>query len=771
MFNSRRVASLAKIFLLLVGIYLIFFRGIFIVTDEMFLYDMTESFARRGNLNDTLTYSHSSIRPSSSNELFHYDDTYEPLQPILATPLFLVAEAIPSLNLVHVVWLFNVVVVALIPLGFYDAVKTLGYDERTAWLSAVLLGAGTLLMPYSRTFFREPLMTLFVTIAIVMALKIRYVKDRWPWPEGLLLIGAFGLAIAAKGIVVLFLPVLVLLLFRAKPRDWVLLFGAGIILLVLLVLLEQSGRGGTRFAPSRIYELLVDAEWYWISESFRGYLYSPGRSFFLFSPIFLLSPWGMWLLWKRGEWRLVLGMIAVFIAFAASYGFLRTNFWAGGISIGPRYLLPLIPLYGFTIPPIIEQIRQPSFNRWLRYGVVGVMLASVGLQILYSSYNEFDYYNNIPLGIAGSGTDNWRIEWSPFVQYIKNLNVDTFDTMWRYSDWWAILVAGFLLVVVVELLAGLGRLQVFPAGRMAFSSGLLAILIAGGIYSARHDPRFESNRFDAAQLFDTLETVSRPADAVILKDEAFFVPFAGRYKYADIVVTLPISPGELYSPSHAAEVIDGTTAERAGPFIVRVYDYLAQHYERAWLVSYFGPFHTFATRPEERYLAENHYRFQEVEINESLRLVGFYLEPVPTGEPANRHAAIFGEMFALVGYDLPLGDTYRPGDVVPVSTAWTILAPIDRDYTFTIQVLNESGAVVAQHDSAPIGGFAATSTWVVGGSYRDSRGVRLPDDLPTGNYTLQTIIYYWQNQERLAVVDEVDPAASDIVILQQIAIR
>lgn len=770
--KNSRILPLANIFLILVGIYLVFFRADFIVSDEIFLFDMTESFARRRNLHDTLTYSHSSIRPSSSNELFQYDDTYEPLQPILASSLFLMGEAIPPLNLVHVVWLFNVGVVALIPVVFYEGVKTLGYDDETAWISAILLGLATLLMPFSRTFFREPLMTLLATLALVMALKIRRVTERWPWQEGFILIVAFGLAVAAKAIVILFLPVVILLMFRAKPRDWIVLGGAGVLMVVLLVLLEQSGRGGTRFGPSRFFEVFTDVEWNWVSESFRGYLYSPGRSFFLFSPIFLLSPWGMWLLWKRSEWRLVVSMITLFMAFAAGYGLLRTNVWTGGFAIGPRYLLPLIPLYGFTIPPIIERIRRPSTNRLLRYGVVGVIVASIGVQILYASYNEFDYYRLLPAEISQTGRENWVLEWSPFTQYAKNLNMDTFDTLWRFGDWWALLVAGFLLVAMIELMAGLGHLKVAPIQRLVFSGSLVVALVAGGFYSARHDPRFDNGRYDIPQLFDTLETVSRPNDAVILKDETFFLPFASRYKYADIIVTLPISPGEMYSPIHIPVISQSSTASLAGVYITRIYDdYLAQHYERAWLVTYFGPFNTFAVRPEERYLAENYYRFQEVEIASDLRLVGFYLLPAPTDAPANLRNAVLGGMFGMVGYDLPMGDTYRPGDIIPISTAWTVVAPIDRDYTFSVQVVDATGAVVAQQDSAPVGGFAATSTWIVAESYRDSRGIRLPDNMPTGIYTLQTIIYHWQDQVRLPVVDSAQPTPTDIVILQQIILE
>lgn len=772
MSHSRTALSIS-LFLLLVATYLIFFRGTFVSTDEMFLFDMTESFARRGNFDETITYYLAPLRPASEDKIFRYDESYEPLQPILASPLFMLADHTENLNLVHVVWLFNVVVVALTSVAFFWGVLALGYDTRIAWYSALLLGLGTLLMPYSRTFFREPLMTLFTTVAISATLTVQRTNTRTPWRAGAVMLVAFGLAFATKGIAVLFLPAIALLLFRGKWRDWLLVVVGGLGIITLLFLLEETGRGGTRFTLSRWIDLVVGRDWAWVPDSFGGYLYSPGRSLFWFSPILVLSPWGMWLLWKRGDWRLVLSMIGLFVAFAAGYGLLREEVWTGGISLGPRYLLPLAPLFGFTIPPILAHTFQSGQNRWLQLVVFGVAALSIGIQMLFSTYSELQYYQELAaLNDPDLGAQNpWDIQRSPFIYYAEHLSADTLNVIWRYSDWWPLLVGGFGLVILIELVATGRQLRLMPAGRMAFSASLLVILAALGLRNVGDDPRFMTEGEQSIPLLDRLATLSDPNDAVILGDGDFVPLFAAKYKDADFMVSLPIPPGEKYSEGHVAVVEDGTTSELAGEYIVRVDDYIAQHYDRAWLIARFGPFHTFARRPAERYLVENYFRFQESELRENLRIIGFYMKPAPHGAPANPLDVLIGDQFWLQGYDLIAGDTYGRGDVIPVSLLLTIQAPIDRDYTFSVQLVTLEGQVVAQQDGLPVGGFERTSTWPVGASYRDSRGVLIPDDLPLGTYQLQMIIYYWENLERLPVLDRTSGASGDIVPLQSVTVR
>src|SRR5687767_12483161 len=100
----RRAQSGLALFLLLSGIYLGLYKGAPISDDELMLLSGTDALAREQEL--TL-YS-----------MFNRDDmllrsSHEPLQAILALPLFWFAQHVDGVGIVHTVWLFNLIVVAL----------------------------------------------------------------------------------------------------------------------------------------------------------------------------------------------------------------------------------------------------------------------------------------------------------------------------------------------------------------------------------------------------------------------------------------------------------------------------------------------------------------------------------------------------------------------------------------------------------------------------------------------------------------------------------
>jgi hypothetical protein len=73
-----------------------------------------------------------------------------------------------------------------------------------------------------------------------------------------------------------------------------------------------------------------------------GLLLSPGKSVFLYAPILLLVFVYTSTLWRRGraEFILVLGITLSYLAL-----YCRWYDWMGGLAWGPRFLVPLIPLW------------------------------------------------------------------------------------------------------------------------------------------------------------------------------------------------------------------------------------------------------------------------------------------------------------------------------------------------------------------------------------------------------------------------------------------
>jgi len=76
------------------------------------------------------------------------------------------------------------------------------------------------------------------------------------------------------------------------------------------------------------------------------------------------------------------------------------------------------------------------------------------------------------------------------------------------------------------------------------------------------------------------------------------------------------------------------------------------------------------------------------------------------------------------------------------------------DYTVFVHLTDETGKVVAQHDSYPLGGSYATSDWPVDVTLADRVEIPFPPDLPPGEYTLKTVMYLLSTLERLPVAGE-----------------
>jgi mannosyltransferase len=97
------------------------------------------------------------------------------------------------------------------------------------------------------------------------------------------------------------------------------------------------------------------------------------------------------------------------------------------------------------------------------------------------------------------------------------------------------------------------------------------------------------------------------------------------------------------------------------------------------------------------------------------------------------------------------GDSFAPGDVLPVTLFWEARALIPEPHKVTVQLLDGAGSLIAQHDGEPVGGFAPTTIWQPGQAVIDRHGVLLPVDLPSGGYTLVVAVYHAATGERLPV--------------------
>lgn len=112
-----------------------------------------------------------------------------------------------------------------------------------------------------------------------------------------------------------------------------------------------------------------------------------------------------------------------------------------------------------------------------------------------------------------------------------------------------------------------------------------------------------------------------------------------------------------------------------------------------------------------------------------------------------------GESIFLEGYDLHEFDTSGGGEVV-LTLHWSTDAPLDKDYSVFVQIVDWSvPTIVSQSDQYPGQGERPTSTWVSGEQILDTHILALPDDSSISGSELIVGIYSLQTMERLPVAE------------------
>ncbi|RPJ02653.1 MAG: hypothetical protein EHM39_01365 [Chloroflexi bacterium] len=781
---------------LLIAVYFLTFSGYAISRDEWFLFDATESIARHGTME--LNYEFDAYPPQTLDEVRPPSVDAEPLQPVLAAPLFLAAQALPGIGLAHTVWLFNILVTALTAGVLYAYGLARGYPTPTAAGVALMFGLGTIAWPYSRTFFREPLFTLLGLLSAYLVLRVRLhlaAGDRpWGWLVALAVVLAG--ALLAKEVALLLLPALViealpsrLELIRLTRRRFLgVLLGVLILSAALIIVWYLVDR---LFDLPQRYEIV--RRWQQANENLselsvgvRGYLFSPGRSLWLFSPV-LLSGFAAWpYLIRRRRWRELLLTLAVVVMFVVGYAAVRgPDRWTGGLGWGSRYLVPVTPFLALWLLPVVQGVIEPSAARWKRIAVAPVCMLSAAIQIA-AVWVHIDrgYYATLEAEGIAARDAVWNIRWSPIPVTFDLINEVDPDLVWQY-----VIGTAWLLPALCLLQAGIAlgwalwwwhrgvesrRALLLTAASLLIST---VLVLGGGLIAIREDTRYWGNFRPARDLLDAFEPRLEPDDVIVLNDFTYSEFFMNYYKRREPeVYTLPQSPGERSSPELEPVIESANPEVLIHPSNTLVLADLAQRHDRLWLVINSSAFIPWSVRPVEHYLARHYFPVSEVGSSDLARAILFDMTPAPapigTEWPALSSGATFGESLRLVGLDIP-GGTVRPlGDVLPVSLLWETVAPVPQDYTVALFVVSADGTLVAQRDSYPVNSFEPTQSWRPGALHRDNHGLQLPDDLPPGTYELWAAVYWWpEPDQRLPVTGPAGAALGDHVILTTIAVR
>ncbi len=746
------------------------YDGHFIATDEMFLFDATESLARRGNMQLNLT---NDLIPMTT---LHKD----PMFVIAATPWFWLIERLPGVGMAQGMLLFNNLVTCITAGVLFSFARTLGYNIKIGLTLGLLFGLGSIAWPYSKTFFREPLTGFFLLLGAYALERWRqtFEADRTLWHWLALGILAVMAAQLTKEAALLALPALLILAvprlnnphaLRARRRQMLWL-----TITTMLVIAALAG-----YAGYEIIHRLANAEFGWLGEAVGGYLISPGKSLFVYSPALLLGIIGIVALAKRRAWRYALAPAALLAAFVVGYAVLHKYNWFGGKGWGPRYMLPLTGFLLLPALPILEGIQTGRAPKWARYAALTLIVLSIGVQIAGAMIPVGSYFYWIENDTA------WTVGvWDPAQTHLAiNLKLLRFPNEWGMG-WWRVLDRN----LSIPALCGLLMLGIIATGRAIHQRALrprrtlltlAAIIMATGALfyfaltrytAADRDYMAQDERLHA--MLDYLDQVAAPEDVILLNNPQYRDFFYNFNKLERLhIVTMPYSPGAQPSPDQPPQVTSDNPDRLVRSWIPRIVNTLADTHDIVWLVVDSGPFVPWSVRPVEQWMARHYFPIDGNDaISAQVRVVRYSTAdaPLPAAPPWPCHTsgATFGAMFKLIGYD-----SIRKGRTVNLSLMWQVEALPPLDYNIGLFLIGPDDLPVTERHSAPVGGFGHTSQWAPGRVLRDNHALLLPPDLPPGTYSLQMIFYDWQDGTRLDIIGPNGASLGDMLELDTIMVE
>ena len=749
------------LFMLLASVYMLTWSGRINSNDALLMVNASSSLVRFGDMRADLAAGNVPPAPGQfpggpAGILLPAIDV-EPLQPVLAAPLYWLASRLPGPGLVHSVFLFNVIVCAAAGSLFFCHARLLGHGEGASLLASLLLGFGTIVWTYSDSFFQAPLAMLAILLAGYQLEHLR--RHGWRRPLQVLLLAlTLVLMPLARQSTLLAVPALVIIA-APVPRilrgNWRrLLPAAGLVLaaaLVALLMLLQMENFRIEFARN-----LLRLSQGHTTRALHGYLISPGGSLWGTSPVLLLALPGAWMLWRAGQRRRVLASAALLASFALAFAFWQGLHWFGGLSWPPRFLIPVVPFVLLAALPVLEKVVRRPRPRWLRPVVTLLVIYSLWVQASAISLPWEVYGTALPPEAKGLG------DWNGGLNLLRWLRWVVIPGLWPSMAWdfawirmqapaWPLLFGGTALYAAWQLRRHTTSPAVTRSGAHRLTTLLhlaaLPALMFFGLSLLPPDPLYDAPNEAMEELLQHLERESVSGDLVLLSDLELERYLANHAKVSGPrLVSLPWHPGERGSLEQALAIASDNPEILLHASATQQIAALSGSRDRIWLLTASGPWLPWAVRPVERYLARNHYPLREIESGPRARLLEYDTFPAPdplvAEVPDWRSELRFGEHVALYAYSLPRGRSYQPGDSMPVTLFW--LSDDRLQYSWTVALFLAapgSPPAVQGWDSAPQAGLAPMTEWAVGVTYADNRALRLPRNLPPGEYQMLVVLY------------------------------
>jgi hypothetical protein len=292
----------------------------------------------------------------------------------------------------------------------------LGLSIRVALMAASMLALATPLLSYSAVLYSEPL-TCVLLLGAAAALFANRRDVLVSWQEAVLGGILLGTMIWVRPAHVIAAPVfLIALLARDGEKGWraVRIVAAVVAVFGIAYLCRNHYLFGDFFDFG--YPSVSDGGKNMnsfdtpLATGLYGFLFSPGKSVFLFAPPILLAIAGL-----RKLARLDKGLAVVAGALPVVYLFFYATFtqWEGGFCVGPRYLVPAIAVLCLGLGPMLEKA-----GAWIWRVALGLSIVGFAVQAINLATSFFEDQAN---GRYYDAHYNYRMDYAPLVTMTRQL--------------------------------------------------------------------------------------------------------------------------------------------------------------------------------------------------------------------------------------------------------------------------------------------------------------------------------------------------------------
>ncbi len=295
---------------------------------------------------------------------------------------------------------------------FFLLCRRRGASLRLATLLSLALGLCTLCFCYARSPYSEALQT----FALIFLVERTLAQAERITAPGMFALGvAAGILFNAKLVYALVMPLCGLYLLWGQfgqgtpPRVARVLGGIGAAILGFLPFLGLAlwhnwMKTGSPFHTG--YQGQIGIFTGDLFPGLYGYALSSGKGLFYYSPPLVLALLGVATSWRRrrGETLLLLSIIGTAVLFSAKY-----LAWHGDYAWGPRYMVPLTPLFLLLSLPWLPEALATGRTRLRRMALGTLLTAGLCVQLLGASL-YWDHYIRV-LSIVRDQTE--KTDWSP----------------------------------------------------------------------------------------------------------------------------------------------------------------------------------------------------------------------------------------------------------------------------------------------------------------------------------------------------------------------